>query len=359
MPGRAGHTCGVPDRVPLSALLSWAWVAHTIEIDNAFEAVSADRVGRCVRISLAMWTNGLRHIDEDGVTVDQLRAHARAACNIGGLERWGWISVGDTGGGRRAGYGSHRGVTGETVLRPTRAGRYARRAWPKVVHGVQARWRTRFGDRVVDALLEALLLEGPGEARALPWSPPEVNPSDGFQSHTIDGPKGGEQERPLVALLGQALTRLTVEHERDAEVSLPLSANVLRVVGSGAVRVRDLPGLSGISKEAAAMAVAYLNRGGLASITSERVLSLKPDGLDALDGYRQRCTQSEDAALRAALEDLLGQGSALSAGLLPPQACWRAENPYLTQTRRLLANPTAALPWQPFVLHRAGWPDGS
>jgi hypothetical protein len=128
----------VPDRVPLSTLLSWAWVAHTIEIDNAFEVVSADRVGRCVRISLAMWTNGLRHIDEDGVTVDQLRAHARAACNIGGLERWGWISVGETGSGRRTGYGSHRGVTRDTVLRPTRAGRYARRAWPKVVHGVQA-----------------------------------------------------------------------------------------------------------------------------------------------------------------------------------------------------------------------------
>jgi hypothetical protein len=32
----------------------------------------------------------LRLIDEDGVTVDDLRARARAACNIGGLERWGW-----------------------------------------------------------------------------------------------------------------------------------------------------------------------------------------------------------------------------------------------------------------------------
>jgi hypothetical protein len=142
-------------------------------------------------------------------------------------------------------------------------------------------------------------------------------------------------------------------------VSLPLGASLLRVIGSDAVRLRDLPGLSGISKEATAMAVAYLNRRGLASTTSERVLSLTPDGLDALDGYRHRCTRSEDEGLRAALEDLLGQGSALSEGLVPPPGGWRGENPYLTQTRRLLANPTAALPWQPFVLHRAGWPDGS
>jgi hypothetical protein len=108
-----------------------------------------------------------------------------------------------------------------------------------------------------------------------------------------------------------------------------------------------------------AMAVAYLNRRALANTTSERVLSLTPDGLDALYGYRHRCSQFEHAGLRAALEDLLGQDSALSEGLVPPQGCWRAENPHRAQTRRLLANPTAALPWQPFVLHRAGWPDGS
>jgi hypothetical protein len=339
-------------------MLSWAWVASTIEIDNAFEAVSADRVARCVRISLAMWTNGLRHIDEDGVTVTQLRARARAACNLGGLERWGWISVGDSGGGRRAGYGSHRGITGDTVVRPTRAGRYARRAWPKVVHRVEARWRTRFGDGVIDALHQAVL-DQLGEVRAMPWSPPEVNPSDGFRTHIIDDADAAEQERPLVGLLGQALTKLTVEHERGAEVSLPLGANLLRVIDSDAVRLRDLPGLTGLSKEAAAMAVSYLNRRGLASTTSERVLSLTPDGLDALDGYRHRCAQIDDAGLRAALEDVLGQGSALSAGLVPLEGCWRAENPYLAQTRRLLANPSAALPWQPFVLHRAGWPDGS
>jgi hypothetical protein len=96
----------IAEQVPLTTLLAWIWIAHTIEVDNAFEAAGSERVGRHFRISLPMWTNGLRFIDEDGITVGELRARARAACNIGGLERWGWISVGDTGGRRRDGYGA-------------------------------------------------------------------------------------------------------------------------------------------------------------------------------------------------------------------------------------------------------------
>ncbi|MGH9920623.1 MAG: hypothetical protein ACRD6W_17360 [Nitrososphaerales archaeon] len=76
-------------RVPLTALLSWAWVANAIEVDNGFEAVGSKRVGRPYRMSLAMWSNGLRLIEEDGITVTDLRSRARARCNIGGLEAMG------------------------------------------------------------------------------------------------------------------------------------------------------------------------------------------------------------------------------------------------------------------------------
>src|SRR5215469_14987928 len=146
----------VVSRVPLTTLLSWVWVAFAIEADNAVEAAGSERVGRLFRISLPMWANGLRFIDEDGIRVGELRARARAACNIGGLERWGWITVGDAGGGRRAGYGSGRGVTSDTVLRVTRAGAYARRLWPQVAAGTEQRWRDRFGGGVVDPLRDAL-----------------------------------------------------------------------------------------------------------------------------------------------------------------------------------------------------------
>lgn len=345
----------VPKQVPLTTLLSWAWVAHTIEVDNAFEAAGSERVGRHFRISLPMWANGLRLIDEDGITVEELRAGARAACNIGGLERWGWISVGDPGGKRRDGYGSHRGVKGATVLRPTRAGAYARRLWPRVLDDVEDRWRTRFGDEVLDMLRTALL----GVMSPMPWAPPETHPSDGFHTQIVDGGETLDAERPLVALLGQVLTAYTRGYEQRVKISLPLGANFLRVIGSDVVRGRDLPALSGISKEGVAMATGYLRRRGLATAVAERAVGLTPAGLDALDGYTHWVAEVKNAGLRTALDAVLAQRSALSAGLVPPEGCWRGEKPCLTQTKRLLANPTGALPWHPMVLHRGGWPDAS
>ena len=125
---------GVAAEVPLTTLLSWTWIACAIETDNAVEAAGADRVGRLFRISMPMWADGLRFIDGAGITVDELRTRARAGCNIPGLERWGWITVGEAGAGRRVGFGTLRGVKGATVLRPTRAG---------VTHGAVATGRRR------------------------------------------------------------------------------------------------------------------------------------------------------------------------------------------------------------------------
>jgi hypothetical protein len=350
-----GDTVKVPKQVPLTTLASWVWIAHSIEVDNYFEAAGSERVGHHFRISLPMWTNGLRFIDDGGITVDDLRARARATCNIGGLERWGWISVGDRGGKRRDGYGSHRGVKGDTVLRPTRAGAYARRLWPRAVGEVEDRWRTRFGGDNIDLLRQALLVV----ATPMPWAPPETHPSDGFYTHIIDGGDTAADERPLVALLGQVLTALTLDHEQDSEVSLPLGANVLRAVGSDVVRLRDLPALTGISKEGIAMAMGHLRRNGLSTPAPERAVRLTPEGLDALDDYRHRAARTKGTKLRTALDAVVVQKGALSAGLAPPEGCWRGERPYLARTKRLLADPTGALPWHPMVLHRGAWPDAS
>jgi hypothetical protein len=345
----------MPDEVPLTTLLSWVWIAHTIEVDNSFESVTSEQVGRHFRVSLPMWTNGLRFIDDEGITVDELRSRARAKCNISGLERWGWISVGDPGQTRRNGYGTSRGVEGDTVLRPTRAGAYARRVWPRVVSGIEERWRKRFGPAAIDTLRDALL----GVVTPMPWSPPEVAPPNGFFTHVIDGDGSDDSERPLVALLGQVLTAFTLEHEQGAEVAIPLGANVLRLIGSDGVRVRDLPALSGLSKQAITMAVGYLVRNRLATPGPGRCSGLTPDGLDALEGYLHRAARLENNRLRDALGAVVAQQEALCAGLVPLDGCWRAAKPYLAQTLRLLADPIAALPWHPMVLHRGGWPDGS
>jgi hypothetical protein len=345
----------VPPEVPLTTLVSWVWVAHTIEVDNHFEGATSERVGRHFRISLPMWTNALRLVDDEGISVGELSRRARANCNIGGLERWGWISVGESGGPRRDGYGSRRGVQADTVVRPTRAGAYARRVWPRVLSGVEERWRNRFGREVIDELREALV----DVARPMPWSPPEVAPSNGFFTNVVHGDDVLDDDRPLIALAGQVLTGLTLDHEQEAEVSLPLGANVLRVIGSDLVHIRELPALCGVSKEAISMAVGYLQRGGFAVPRSERAIQLDPDGLDALDGYLHRAARIDDKRLRGALSAIVAQKDALSAGLVPPEGCWRGQKPYLAQTQRLLADPLKALPWHPMVLHRGGWPDGS
>ena len=346
--------CQVVEQTPLTTLLAWAWVAFTIEIDNAVEATGSEHVGRLFRISLATWANALRFIDEEGVTVDELRARAGAASNIGGLERWGWISVGDVVAKRREGFGSHRGVRGNTVLRPTRAGSYARRLWPSAVASIEQRWRERFGPESIASLQAAVQ----PLAGTMPWSPPEVHPSDGFFTHVVEG-SPAQERAPLVALMGQVLTALTLRQEKGAEVSLPLGANFLRVIGTETVRTRDLPSLSGVSKEAVAMGINYLGRRHFTERVPAGSVKLTVVGLDALDGYRARAAHVQDRALQAALLAIVSQRHALAAGLVPPAGCWRGQKPYLAQTERLLADPRSALPWQPMVLHRGGWPDGS
>ena len=339
----------VGERTPLLMLVSWAWIAFVIEVDNAVEAGAAGNVGRVLRISLPMWANGLRLISEDGIGVDELSLQAGASCNVPGLERWGWITVGESPGARRAGYGSKRGVHPGTVLRPTRAGVFARALWPETIAAVEARWKSRFGAPTVAALRTAL---APFD-RDLPWAPPEVHSPEGFRTRasTVDA----APDVPLVVSLGRTLTGLTLEHEREATVAAPLAANVLRVAG----RLGDMPRRAGISKEAVAMTANYLDRHGFAERHSDRTLALTGAGRAALDDYTTRVARCDDETLRAALTALLEQRDALSAGFVPPPGCWRGEKPYLAQTERLISDSTAALPRHPMVLHRGGWPDGS
>ena len=54
-----------------------------------------------------------------------------------------------------------------------------------------------------------------------------------------------------------------IDYERESGVSMAISANVLRVLDDDPVRVRDLPALSGVSKEAIGMATGYLEKSRL------------------------------------------------------------------------------------------------
>ena len=151
--------------VPLPTLMSWAWCALAIEIDNEFERAmaEADRRPR-FGVSLVMWTNFRRFVRPSGISVEHLTERAMVANSVGrstlgGLERWGYVTFGPTpAGARRDGFGSGRGIRSDMVVRCTRLGRHAQATWPDVARTVEERWRARFGAERVDALSRAVAL---------------------------------------------------------------------------------------------------------------------------------------------------------------------------------------------------------
>ena len=131
-------------------------------------------------------------------------------------------------------------------------------------------------------------------------------------------------------------------------------------------RLRDLPALTGTSKEAVRWALGILTRSGLAAEEPDpaasrgKVVRLTPRGLDAQRVYpelagaierrwHERFTHGETGELRACLEPLAaGDPPPLFAGLEPHPDNWRAS-----------VRPPVTLPHFPMVLHRGGYPDGS
>ncbi|HEY0870931.1 MAG TPA: hypothetical protein VGD55_11075, partial [Acidothermaceae bacterium] len=164
------------------------------------------------------------------------------------------------------------------------------------------------------------------------------------------------------------LLAFAIDFEHDSTVSLAISANVLRVLTDGGVRVRDLPMLTGISKEAAAMSAKYLEAVGCATIEPVpapdrgQCIRLTAKGRAAQEyagklsstietDWQTRFGTDAVRSIRKSLEPLVGGGtvdSPLFAGLEPYPDGWRAAVPK-----------PATLPHFPVVLHRGGFPDGS
>jgi DNA-binding MarR family transcriptional regulator len=143
----------------------------------------------------------------------------------------------------------------------------------------------------------------------------------------------------LSVLLSQVLLAFTLDFERESALSLPICINALHVLTERGVPVRDLPQLTGVSKEALSMAVGILARRSCAvtgqdpAASRGKLVRLTPGGLAAQGDYLRLL----DAVERR----------------------WRAAKPYLRQTTAVLRDPHGALPRYPMVLHRGGWPDGS
>ena len=373
----------MPSKTPLSTWLSQALVAYVIELDNEFEERFA-RAGAGARVvSVAMWSNLLRFVG-DGISVGELPAavgapKSRVLSTLGGMERWRYITL-DTGrrgsaGGesKRDGFGSARGLDGSWIVRPAPAGRRAEAIWRTLFDDIDARWSERFGADAIEELADSLRAIDAELDADLPDALPILGSANGMVIDLPAGRRNPAAAAHLYALLSRTLLAYAVDFERESPLSLALSANVVRVLDEEGVLVRDLPGASGISKEATSMALTYLVKsrhvaveGTTAGTKSAR---LTPDGRAAralfpalhADLEKQWCARfggDTVRGLRSSLERLLAQRDVLANGLEPYPDGWRASKPYVAHTRAVLDDPTARLPHSPMVLHRGGWPDG-
>jgi hypothetical protein len=362
--------------LPLSTLVSQVVVAFTIELDNEFERRFREAGGGARVTSLTMWSNLLCFVG-DGITVRELVAavglpRSSVLSRVGGVERWGYVSVGPSP-REREGYGSARGLKDEWVVQFTPAGRRAAGLWPALPGEIEARWRERFGAAEIDELVGALRSVDEGIDAHLPEFLPIVRSTHAMALELGHRKPRQRVDLPVVVLLAHALMAYTLDFEDGSALSLPLSANVFRVLDGEGVPIRDLPSLTGISKEAVAVSLTSLAKTDCVIVegapASKRTIRLTPAGetlrttqrrLHAGIGERwaTRFGTNVVEQLRAALEHILDHPE-LPAGLTPYPDGWRASKPYAHQTQAVLADPRGRLPHCPMVLHRGGWPDGS
>ena len=376
-PGRRQPPQGHDGDLPLSALLSQALVAFTIEFDNEAEhrlphrttshgtSGPGDGAPELWLVSLAMWENCMRYVAGEPITVGDLEARARTGTNLDGMRRWGYITIDGT--ARKV----HKTRPGPSaVLRATAAGLRAREVWRPLPEFIEQRWRERLGadqlSRLRDPLTSMVSRLDPGLPDCLPILGAALR-SQGPDPRLPPRPDGTAPEAlPLSALLSRVLLAFALEYEREARLSLAVAANVLRVLGSEGTRLREFPALTGTSTESVRWALGILTRGDLAAEEPDpaasrgKVARLAPRGLDAQHLYHEltgtierrwddRFTPGVTGALRASLEPLTaGQPPVLFGGLEPYPDNWRAS------VRR-----PATLPHFPMVLHRGGYPDGS
>ena len=365
----------MPSALELSALLSQSLVAYTIEFDNEFEHLMPHRTtshsttGRAAGspwlVSMVMWSNCMRFLRPEGLTVGELEGLARTSTNLAGMQRWGYLVV-----QRPRSAEGVRTAASELRVRPTATGRQAQFIWRPLPEMIEHRWRERFGAETVDRLRSCLTRVVAKIDLALPDCLPIMR--HGWVTTIADRkgqPPRASSELSLSALLSRALLAFALPFERRAGLSTAISANLVRVIGSDFTRVRDVHRLAGVGTEATRNALGYLDKLGCVEFKTDvsagrgHLVRLSEKGLKAQSTYRrlmagielrwrERFGSEVVNELRATLERLvIPVGSArppLFGGLEPYADGWRAA---VTRIERL--------PHYPVVLHRGGFPDGS
>jgi DNA-binding MarR family transcriptional regulator len=369
--GASAATAGLP----LSTLLSQALVAFTIEFDNEFErqmphrttqqgAKTGARDGPWL-VSLVMWSNCMQFVGDEGVPAGELERLARTTTNLNGMQRWGYITVEP---GRRP-------PRSDSLIRATSQGRKAQEIWRPLFDAIEKRWRARFGNGQIDQLHESLCalisridIDLPDCLPILGYGLFSRGPGDNRRT-AAGGEDRMDSRLPLSALVSRVLLAFAIEFECDSDLSLAISANVVRVLNDKGVRVQDLPHLTGVSKEAIRMAMGILAKKRVAVVEPDpkgsraKIARLTRKGRETQETYRQTLGIIEERwkarfgidaihTLRALLEQLAGEPTAQTSPL------FRGLDPYPDGWRASVRKPIT-LPHYPMVLHRGGFPDGS
>lgn len=258
----------MPGARELSALLSQTLVAYAIEFDNEFEHLMPHRTtnhdargqagGSPWLVSMVMWCNCMRFLPPEGLTLGELERLARTSTNLAGMQRWGYLVV-------------ERPLTGEgvrmaasdLVVRPTAKGRRAQSIWRPLPELIEHRWRERFGGETVDRLRSCLTTLVANIDVELPDCLPILR--HGWVTSIAD--RKGQAPRSslelgLSALLSRALLAFALPFERRAGLSIAISANLVRVLSSDFIRVREVHRLAGVATEATRNALGYLDKQG-------------------------------------------------------------------------------------------------
>ena len=189
-------------------------------------------------MSLVMWSDCMRFVGDERITGRELEHLARTKTNLNGMQRWGYITIEAP--PRSAG-----------VIRATSKGRQARNVGRPLFGEIEQRWQTRFGKDPIQRLREslgALIRQMDGEL-------PDCLPILGYglfsrvSDRRRQTPAGPQDHLTLSALLSRVLLAFAIEFERESDLSLAISANVVRVLNEKGVRVRDVPLLAGVSKD--------------------------------------------------------------------------------------------------------------
>jgi DNA-binding MarR family transcriptional regulator len=380
---------------PLSTLLSQLLIAFTIEFDNEFEhqmphrttsfGLAGDRVHGVWLGSMVLWANGMRLLPEAGITIAELERQARTAnLQLPGLERWGYIFIAPDPADARP-----KPPPRDWLVRPTAIGRKAQEIWRPLSGLIEERWRRRFGTDAIEELHKSLA----AVLNRIDLAMPEYLPIVGYglfsqilvEEKLESDPHSDAAlaKMDLCTLLAKVLLAFAIEFEFAWKISLPISANVLRLLGTEGTHLADLPRLSGIAKEGVAFATGWLERSNYAELAPDpktgkgKLMRLTPKGEEAQQAYhrrlaivderwRERFGEPAVSTLRESLMTLIHQKSgengvqtALSQGLMPYPDGWRARKPYDARTLAFIKDPAGALPHFPMVLHRGGYPDGS